>query len=59
MSDSLGAMCDDFYVNSRLDLKLAMPSNRETILHFFDRMRKAFPTLSKLRRREDGLEPLT
>ncbi len=54
MSDSLGAMCDDLYVNSRLYLKLALPTNRETILHFLDRLRKDFPSLSKLRRRDDG-----
>lgn len=54
MSDSLGAMCDDFYVNTRLNLKLALPTNRETLLHFMDRMRKEFPGLCKLRRREDG-----
>ena len=54
MSDSLGAMCDEFYINSRLYLKLPLPTNRETVLGFLDRMRKAFPTLRKLRGRDDG-----
>ncbi len=47
------AVCDEFYVSSRLFLKLQMSLERETILHFFDRIRKEFPGLRKLRRRDD------
>lgn len=54
MSDGLGAVCDEFYVSSRLFLKLDMHPPRETILHFFDRIRKDFPLLRKLRTREGG-----
>ena len=54
MSTGFGAVCDDFYVSSRLFLKLDMPYERETILHFFDRLRKEFPKLRKLRRRDSG-----
>lgn len=53
MSDALGAVCNDFYINSRLFLKLDMALERETVLHFFDRLRKQYPCLSKLRRRGD------
>ena len=49
----LGAVCDEFYVSSRLFLKLEMPLERDTVLHFFDRIRQAYPGLRKLRRRED------
>lgn len=48
----LGAVCDDFYVSSRLFLKLDMSLERETVLHFFDRIRKEYPGLRKLRRRD-------
>lgn len=48
----LGAVCDDFYVSSRLFLKLDMALERETVLHFFDRIRKEYPGLRKLRRRD-------
>ena len=34
------ALCSDFYVNQKLALKMDLPSERETILHFFDRVRK-------------------
>lgn len=52
MSDSLGAVCDEFYVSSRLFLKLELKLERETVLHFFDRIRKEYPGLKKLRRRD-------
>lgn len=52
--NSLGAHCDEFYINSRLYLKLDMTLERETVLHFFDRIRKEYPRLRKLRRRENG-----
>ncbi len=48
----LGAVCDEFYVSSRLFLKLDMGLERETVLHFFDRIRKEYPALRKLRRRD-------
>lgn len=52
MSHGLGAVCDEFYVNSRLFLRLEMGLERETVLHFFDRIRKEYPGLRKLRRRD-------
>ncbi len=54
MNDGFGAVCDDFYVSSRLFLKLEMSLEPEAVLHFFDRIRKEYPTLRKLRRREAG-----
>jgi len=54
MSSDLGAVCDEFYVNCRLFLKLDMPLERETVLHFFDRLRKEFPGLTRLRRHDDS-----
>ena len=52
MSTGFGAVCDEFYVNCRLFLKLDMSLERETVLHFFDRIRKEYPGLKKLRRRD-------
>ena len=53
MSDGLGAVCDDFCVNCRLFLKMDMGLDRETVLHFFDRIRKSYPTMNKFRRRDE------
>jgi len=52
MIQNLGAACDEFYVNCRLFLKLDMGLEHEAVLHFFDRIRKDYPTLRKLRRRD-------
>jgi hypothetical protein len=54
MTHGLGAQCDEFYINCRLFLKLDMSLDHESILHFFDRIRKEYPSLKKLRRREGG-----
>lgn len=54
MSLSFGAHCDDFHVATRLFLKLDLALQRETVLHFFDSVRREFPNLKKLRRREDA-----
>jgi len=54
MSFSFGAHCDDFHVVSRLFLKLDLALQRETVLTFFDSVKREFPALRKLRRREDG-----
>lgn len=51
MSHGFSAICDEFQVTSRLFLKLDMTLERETVLHFFDRIRKEYPTLTRLRRR--------
>jgi len=48
-----GATCDDFYVSNRLFLKLDLAPSRETVLHFFDQIRKEFPSMIRMRRRED------
>lgn len=54
MSFGFNAHCDDFHVATRLYLKLDLGLERETVLHFFDSIRREFPTMRKLRRREDG-----
>lgn len=53
MSSGFGAVCDEFHVNCRLFLKLDLALERETVLHFFDRIRKEYPGLKKLRRRAE------
>jgi len=40
-----GSLCDDYYVNMNLNTEMELPSNRETVLHFFDRVQKQFPVM--------------
>src|SRR5262245_49342669 len=51
---SFGALCDEFSVAARLFLKLDLDPTRETILHFFEQIRRAEPRLTRFRRRDDG-----
>lgn len=51
---SFGSFCDEFQVASRLSLKLELQPSRETLLHFFEVIRRAYPQLVRFRRRDDG-----
>jgi hypothetical protein len=55
MATSFGALCTDFYVNQKLSLKMDLPGDRETILHFFDRIRKSIPAMNRFRRYDGEL----
>jgi hypothetical protein len=52
MKSALGAHCDDFHTSTRLFFKLDLSLERESTLHFFDRIRREYPSLKRLRRRE-------
>lgn len=47
-------LCDDFYVNMNLGTEMELPANRETILHFFERVQKTYPTMRNFYVRERG-----
>ncbi len=55
MATNYAALCTDFYVNQKLALKLEMPTERETVIHFFDRIRQAEPGMNRLRTYPDEL----
>lgn len=48
------ALCDDFGVYVHLNTKMEMPSNRETVLHFFEGLQKTFPEMTDFDCRENG-----
>ena len=48
------SLCDDFGVYVYLNTKMDLPDGRETVLHFFDRVRKTFPQMSDFDVRESG-----
>jgi hypothetical protein len=54
MTDGLGSFCDDFYVNLRITSQMQMPTARETLLHYFERLQKEYPGMSRFRRAENG-----
>jgi hypothetical protein len=49
-----GSFADDFFVNLNLQTTLALPSGRETVLHFFEAVQKEFPEMTSFFQRETG-----
>ena len=49
-----GSIADDFYVNMNLNTELDLPTNRDTLLHFFEQLRKQFPSMRNFYSRERG-----
>lgn len=47
-------LCDDFYVNMHLNTEMELPTGRETVLHFFERLRKNYPGLRNFYCRDNG-----
>ncbi len=45
---------DGYHVNVHLNTQLELPNNRDTVLHFFEQMKKAFPDLRSFYTRENG-----
>lgn len=48
------SLCDDFYVNMNLCTEMELPTNRETVLHYFERMQKNYPSMRNFYCREKG-----
>ncbi|HWA99244.1 MAG TPA: hypothetical protein VG713_12160 [Pirellulales bacterium] len=48
------SLCDDFYVNMNLSTEMELPQNRETVLHYFERIQKKYPTMRNFYCREKG-----
>jgi hypothetical protein len=48
------SLADDFYVNLNLNTEMALPAARETILGFFERVQKTYPSMRNFYTRESG-----
>ena len=48
------SLCDDFGVYVYLNTKMDLPTGRETVLHYFDGLRKTFPQMTDFDTRESG-----
>jgi hypothetical protein len=40
-------LSDDFYVNMNLSTEMELPQQRDTVLHYFERIQKKYPTMRK------------
>lgn len=54
MSNPYSSFCEDFYINMRLGSQMPLPHQRETVLHFFEQIQKAFPHMTRFRKSENG-----
>ena len=48
------SLADDFYVNMNLNTEMALPNGRETVLQFFERVQKSYPSMRNFYTRENG-----
>lgn len=55
MGESFKALCSDFYVNQKIAVKMDLPRSRETVLEFFERVRRQFPRMTQFRRYREEL----
>jgi hypothetical protein len=44
----------DFCISMYLNTALPLPNNRETVLHYFESLQRAFPVLDRFQMREEG-----
>lgn len=52
MSISYSSLCDEFFVDMHINTELDLPTERDTILTFFERIQKRFPSMANFFRRE-------
>ena len=50
MPTSYSALCHDFYVNTKLSLRMDLPSGRDPLLDLFERVRRQRPAMNRLKR---------
>ena len=52
MINSFSSLCDDFYLDLYVNTEIELPSQRDTILAFFERIQKQFPSMGSFYRRQ-------
>lgn len=48
------SLADDYFVNMNLYTEMPLPSQRETVLEFFGRVQKSYPTMRNFYNRDNG-----
>ncbi|MHC4460344.1 MAG: hypothetical protein ACYS6W_17960 [Planctomycetota bacterium] len=52
MPNGYSSLCDDFYLDMHINTELDLPTQRDTILAFFERIQREFPSMGCFYRRE-------
>ncbi len=53
-ANSYSSLCDDFYLDMYVNTQMELPTGRDTILAFFERIQKQFPSMCCFYRRENN-----
>jgi hypothetical protein len=53
-SNSFNLLCDDLYLDMFVNTELELPSERDTVLSFFERVRKQYPSMGCFYKRENN-----
>lgn len=51
---SYNSLADDYYINMTLNTEMALPNSRETVLQFFERVQRSYPSMRNFFSRENG-----
>jgi hypothetical protein len=54
MPGDISSFCDDFYLDMCVNTELELPTQRDTILAFFERIQKQYPVMNNLSRRNQN-----
>jgi hypothetical protein len=54
MANVFSSLCDDFYLDMFVNTKLELPFEGDTVLAFFERIQKQYPTMGCFSRRENN-----
>ena len=54
MANAYSSLCDDFYLDMFVNSELDLPGQSDTVLAFFERIQKQYPTLCRFNRRENN-----
>jgi hypothetical protein len=52
--NAYASLADDYYVNMNLNTEMQLPAARETVLSFFERIQKKYPSMRNFYTRENG-----
>ena len=54
MTQAYRSLCDDFYVDMHINTEIELPTDRDTIFAFFERVQRQFPSMIDFYRRSNG-----
>ncbi len=54
MANGFNSLCDEFFVELLINTELDLPTERDTVLAFFERIEKQYPSMNSFHRRDNG-----